>query len=651
MLRLSVFPILVAVSALCDSAVAGPADLVDTRIGTDPKRGSCLLGPCVPHGSVYPSPGTEWPLPDGRNPPPSGYYPNTKVVGFSQLHTQGTGGVPSYGLFRVVFGEPSTLEIMETHPYHFRGRLIEAGITISVAATAHGSIYEYSSGNPTIDHLCKIGRECASDSAKVHSAGNVMWGGGRYCGNWNPAPYDCWFYSTCEDGVLRIAVSFKDLDQARRYYDSELRGRTLREIAEDARREWDRVLSSIEIGDSAAEKRHLFYTHLFHAFVQPRNRVSDGLGWDDHYTLWDTWKTLFPLLSIVDSDTVAGVVNHFAERFERTGCCTSCYTQGKEYKVGQGGDEADCVIADALAKNLPGIDRARLLPLLYSRWKGRTEGYRVRGYVADGEREDYCWRMKSGSATMSFAFQDYCAGKSLQSICGTEHEMAVAFLKRSFNWTNVWNASAIDVPSGFRGFPCARKQNGDFMETNPRGGFNKSFYEATGWEYSFFAPHAMDVLFRLSGGRTPFVERLEYALENNLIAFGNEPSFQTPWLFTFAGRTDLTSKWPHTVFCLFPSDGCPGYDDSGAMGALYVFLFAGMMPMAGSDIYLLHAPMAERIVFNFPERSHKFMVVAPGARPGRSEYKVARLNGKVLEVPIIRHADIVGGGELFFEMQ
>ena len=615
-------------------AHANVSDCVDTRLGIGVGKGSCMVGPCVPHGSVYPSPDTEWPSEGRKIPPPSGFYAGDRVVGFSQLHTQGTGGVPSYGLFRVVFGAPSRLEILEAHPYRFRGRLSDIGVDVSVSATAHGAIYTHTDGEVTIDALCKIARRKASRDATVTVRGNEIFGGGTYSGNWNPEPYGCWFYATKTNGCLRIAVSFKSVEQAKDYHRLELSGRSADEIAAAARSAWDGVLSRVSVKGLAHGTETAFYTHLFHAFVQPRDRSGDGLGWDDHYTLWDTWKTLFPLMTLVDPDMVAGNVNSFAERFARTGRCEACYTQGREYKVGQGGDEADCVIADASAKDVPGIDWQKIRPLLESRWTGRTKSYRERGWVADGEREDYCWRMKSGSGTMSFAYQDFCAGRTLQRR-GGNGEIAARLIARGGNWTNVWNASSEDA--GFRGFAVGRRADGSYLVESPRKGYNTSFYEAIGWEYSFFVPHALPELVRRCGGETEFVRRLDFAFGHKLINFGNEPSFLTPWLFAQAGRPDLTYRWAHAVLDLFPADGCPGDDDSGAMGAYYVFLIAGFMPVAGSDVYVLHSPAAERIVFRLPQTGRELTV----RRGNRDAF-----NGRPLAGRQVRHADLLKGGVL-----
>jgi len=636
--------------ALAVPCQGGNADKVDTRLGTALGKGSCLLGPCVPHGSVYPSPDSVWPSQGRRFPAPSGWYPGDRVTGFSQLHTQGTGGTPSYGLFRVDFGAPSAMRILESHPYRLRVRLEDLGLTVAVSASAHGAIYAYDGGTPEIDVRGKIGLACASSNATLKVDGNVLSGGGTYFGNWNPAPYDCWFYATREEGCLRLAVSFKDIAQAQLYHDAELKGRTLEDLAAAARALWDVKLASVEVSGLSPQAETSFYTHLFHAFVQPRDRRSDGLGWDDHYTLWDTWKTLFPLLTIVDPETVAGNVNHFAERFAASGACETCYTQGREYKVGQGGNEADCVIADAAVKGVPGIDWTRLRLLLESRWTARTAAYRERGFVPSGEREDFCWRMMSGSGTMSFAYQDHCVAEALSRVVGEDHPRVRDFRRRSGSWTNVWNDAATDVPSGIRGFVCGRDGDGSFPIPDPRKGYNASFYEATGWEYSFFVPHAMHALIARCGGHEAFADRLSYALEHNLIDFGNEPSFLTPWLFTFAKRTDLSSRWAHEVLRLFPPEGCPGDDDSGAMGSFYIFLTAGLMPIAGSDVYCLHAPTAAKTVFRVPVTGRTFTVLAPGAALGRSAYREVRLNGHLVADGRIRHADILAGGVLEYDL-
>ena len=169
-------------------AAGSLSDFVDMRIGTGRATGSNVLGPCVPHGSTHPSPDSLWPQPHdkaegarhGFGPPTSGWWPGDKVVGFSQLHAQGTGGTPSYGIFRYVC-EPDDIEIVEAHPYRLRVRLKHSGILVDAAATAHGAIYHVrrADGSPVVlplNRRCKLAKE---DSVNEKD---------EFTGNWNPAP-------------------------------------------------------------------------------------------------------------------------------------------------------------------------------------------------------------------------------------------------------------------------------------------------------------------------------------------------------------------------------------------------------------------------------------------------------------------------------
>ena len=87
------------------------------------------------------------------------------------------------------------------------------------------------------------------------------------------------------------------------------------------------------------------------------------------------------------------------------------------------------------------------------------------------------------------------------------------------------------------------------------------------------------------------------------------------------------------------------------MGSMYVFLTAGIYPIAGQDLYALHAPAAERIRFRLPASGKDFTILAPGARRGRSAFKSVKLNGKPLAEPFVRHADLLAGGTLSFELK
>ena len=246
---------------------------------------------------------------------------------------------------------------------------------------------------------------------------------------------------------------------------------------------------------------------------------------------------------------------------------------------------------------------------------------------------------------MNFAYQDWCCAQVLRGL--GDAEMAEKFLARSGNWTNVWDATAFDAPSGVRGFARARGKNGRFAKTDPRRGFNTDFYEANCWEYSYFVPHDMDGLIRRCGGRDAFERRVAYALENDLVAFDNEPSFLIPWLFAYTGRGDLATKWAPRVATLFKGLDLPGDNDSGAMCALYVFIQFGFFPVAGQDLYLMHGSAYPKIVISPLGCGKTFTIRSVNYAKGR-RVKSVTLNGKPHDPLFLRHAEIAAGGELVF---
>ena len=84
------------------------------------------------------------------------------------------------------------------------------------------------------------------------------------------------------------------------------------------------------------------------------------------------------------------------------------------------------------------------------------------------------------------------------------------------------------------------------------------------------------------------------------------------------------------------------------MGSMYVFLTAGFFPVAGQDLYALHAPGVKRILFRLGN-GRTFIVEAPRLANGTHVARVL-LNGRELKEPFIRQSDVMSGGTLLFEM-
>ena len=124
---------------------ASLADRVDPMLGVRFGEGSCVPGPCLPHASIYPSPDTL-----GYSTP--GYVPGKELVGFSQLHTQGTGGRSSYGNFLVSpqiglsideKDHTSTFVDEVAKCYGYKVKLAKYGIQCELAPSRHSALYQF----------------------------------------------------------------------------------------------------------------------------------------------------------------------------------------------------------------------------------------------------------------------------------------------------------------------------------------------------------------------------------------------------------------------------------------------------------------------------------------------------------------------------
>ena len=136
-------------------------------------------------------------------------------------------------------------------------------------------------------------------------------------------------------------------------------------------------------------------------------------------------------------------------------------------------------------------------------------------------------------------------------------------------------------------------------------------------------------------------------------AHGNEPSHHVAYFYRFADRPDRTAEVVREICDRFygvkPGDLC-GNDDCGQMSAWYVFAVMGFYPFnpCGGD-YVLGAPQFPKVEMSL-QNGKKFVVRADGISRKNKYVKSVRFNGRPLDGFIIKHADIMKGGELVFEM-
>jgi len=699
--------------------LSGPslADYIDPFIGVLDPGSNCVIGPQLPFGSINPSPQTQKGSHDG-------YDPNEPIRGFGQIHVSGTGWgkygqvfiSPQIGLAIGETDHDSPKENEKAKAYEYSVKLSRYNIQTDVTPSFHSAIYRFTFpesdlANISFDLSHHIAREIAPElGGKIYdgsvsittSSSTEIKGYGNYSGGFGSDPYRVYFCAriskapiaigTWINGVihqgkssenlqklndhvgaylqfktrdkeeiyLKVAVSFKSIEQATKWLDTEIPDFDYNKIQTAAKKTWNDQLNKIVVEGGTERDKKIFYTAFYHASIMPRNRTDDAADfepgvpvWDDHFAVWDTWRTLYPLQALINPDMVSGTVNSFIARLKTHKMVKDAFIAGKEMIEEQGGNNIDNIIADAYVKNIKGID-----------WK---EAYKVLKFNADHEREgSYRWdkndttntykdlgwiiagRM-SNSMTLEYAYNDFCVAQVARDF-GTKADYK-KYLNRSGNWINLWDTTA--ESDGFKGFIMPRKADGSFVKIDPKiaaGSWKDYFYEGNSWTYSYFMPHQFEKLVNLSGGKEIFAKKLKYGFDNNLIDYGNEPAFLAVQAFHYAGRSDLASFYVRKLMReRFDEKGYSGNDDSGAMSSWYMFSAMGFFPNAGQDIYYLTGSLFTKTTIQLGNQK-TLVISAPAASPTNIYVKLVTINGKKWTTPWFTQKDIQNGATIIFDM-
>lgn len=683
----------------------------------DNRSSNCVIGPQLPYGSINPSPQTENGGMDGYHPDyPIHGFGQLHVSGTGWGSYGHFLVSPQIGLAVGTEEHSSPHSGDITKAYYYKTNLDRYGIAVEIAPSHYSTIYQFTFPESRESHLLfdasqsiaadivkRMNGTVLENSATIDPAtGKIRmiikyrggWPGGPYylylagqynkpaeeAGVWKdksifPGQYTiekdtvrgqhigvyCKFATAKNEKVLlKLALSFSSCDKAEELLANEIPGWDFEQVKENGRKAWEKKLSSIDIETPFEDQKTIFYSALYRFYTLARDRTLDNSKWkttqpfwDDNYAFWDTFRTAYPLLTLIDEPIMRDNILALIDRFKHNGYVYDGFVAGIDRKDEQGGNDVDHVIADAYLKGVKGIDWKEAYKILKYNAENQRMGhqswhdgndiykkYREQGWIPE-------WTM-STSHTLEYAYNDYSVALMAKKL-GYEEDYT-KYEERSHKWINLWNP---DIESyGYTGFIDARRKDGTFVSieaTRYGGSWISPFYEAASWTYSYYMPHDFDKLIELMGGREKFVERLSFGFNNGLIRYINEPGFLTTRAFTHAGRPDLSSYWVHDIMRKgYDLEGYPENDDTGSMGSWYVFCSMGFFPNAGQDFYYLNAPLYSKAVVHLSE--NRQLTITANASKENIYIKSCKVNGKEWNNPIIRHSDIASGGTIEMEL-
>lgn len=462
-----------------------------------------------------------------------------------------------------------------------------------------------------------------------------------------------------EPVLMKVAISFCGFEKAESFIRQEIPDWNFDKVVAKGKKEWNEKLKAVQIQTKSSDEKTMFYSAMFRVLNMVRDRSLDNPNWksnqpywDDILALWDTWRTAYPMMLLIDNKAYRDNLLAMLDRFKHNGFVRDGFIAGRDKMEEQGGNDIDNILSEAVLKNVEGIDVNEVCKLLKFNAENERNGLPDKFWKLDTLSRKNNKRYKelgwipqcvmSSSNTIEYAYNDFCVAMVAKRL--GKNEDYEKYLKRSSGWINLWNDTLMS--NGFKGFMDARRADGTFAGIFPQkngGSWKTPFYEGDTWTYSFGIPHGYSKLFELMGGKENFAKRLDFAFKNRLIDLTNEPAFLITRSFSEAGRPDLTSYWTHYVMNkYYDIIGYPGNDDTGAMSSWYMFSAMGIFPKAGTDIYYLNAPKYAKTVLKLAD-SKILTIMAKNTGEKAVYIQSCKINGKEWNQPTFTHADIVNG--------
>ena len=455
---------------------------------------------------------------------------------------------------------------------------------------------------------------------------------------------------------MRLGLSFVSVDQARR----NLGSASFDQARAQAEKLWTNALGTIEVEGGSDEQRRIFYSALYRAQLMPHDLSGENVWWrsdephyEDFFTIWDTFRTLNPLLTLIQPQRQRDMVRSLLDTYKHTGWLPDARIAGAT-GPSQGGSNGDVLIADAIVKGLGGFDEKLALEALLKDGDVQSDdpmnhGRELKDYLALGYMS--LSQTRSASRTLEYAFDDYAIA-SVAAKLGRS-DVVKRYAARSRNWTRLWDTQLRCIHPRYadgrwlENFDCGHEYPDQGAEW-----WDHPFYEGSSRQYSTFVPHDVAGLTKRLGGKTRFVRWLDAFFDEHAYNHGNEPDILAPWFYIHAGRPDRTAERVRAIMANDYHDrrnGLPGNDDAGTLSAWYVWTAIGLFPNGGQPFYYLGSPVFSRSVIHL-EHGRSLVIEAPGTSADNLYVQSAKLNGKPLERAWLTHEEVVRGGRLVFQM-
>ena len=478
--------------------------------------------------------------------------------------------------------------------------------------------------------------------------------------------------------LVKVGLSAVSIEGAMKNMEAEVPGWDFDGVRKAAQAAWEKELSKIEIETSRADHKKIFYTAMYHSFVAPtlfsdvdgRYRGSDlqvrtlpkGAKNYTTYSLWDTYRALHPMYTLVQMDRLPDLLNAMILIAEQSPAGVPVWPLQAVETGCMIGYHSAPVLAEAQIKGIRGVEYAKAYPL----WRKRAMDddyrglgyYRKLGYIPCDQEDE------AVSKTLEYAYDDWAVAH-LAHAAGKEDDYKL-LLQRSRNYKNTFDGATT--------FMRGRLADGKWAEPfDPRGmGHSKKwrdFTESNSWQATFLNQHDLYEYIKLFGGEKGFVEKLDTLFNQSSelpsdappdiagmvgqYAHGNEPGHHVAYLYAYAGqhwKTQARVRMLLETMHHNDPDGLAGNEDCGQMSAWYVLSALGFYavdPVSGN--YVFGGPLFDHAAVHFAN-GKTLEIEAIGNGPGKAYVQSVTWNGKPYTKSWFSHAQIAEGGKFVITM-
>ena len=461
---------------------------------------------------------------------------------------------------------------------------------------------------------------------------------------------------------VQVGISFVSIANAQANLAAENANFNLSTIRNHAVTAWNSRLNSIQVQGGTPDEMTTFYTALYHAFIHPNifsdvngqykgfdgrvHTVPSGHMQYENIPGWDEYRSLIRLRAILASSETSDIAQSLVNDAQQGDGHLPRWEQANVDSHGMNGDGGTLMVAEAYAFGAANFDTAGALSAMINGQSTVREGlsdYLNLGYVAASTTGN------SAVITQEYTNADFAIAQFAQALGNTTDH--TTYLRRSANWQNVFNTSSRYIQP--------RNSDGSWA-TNFNPTSDSGFQEGDSAQYSWMEPFNLRGLFDLMGGNSAVVKRLDTFFTklndgpNSPYAYmGNEPSFEVPWEYDFAGAPSHTQhvvRQIQTQLFKNSTGGLPGNDDGGAMSSWYVFSAIGLYPeITGVGGFVIGSPLFTSVTIQLAG-GHTLQINTPAASDGNPYVQSLKMNGNATTRLWLPWSSVHNGATLHFTL-